>query len=160
MMNTPAKLTILSLHLLGFILFAVSSTAAESTPEEITIDELSDLYQPVVFDHLMHTESYECNRCHHDSANDGQTDACNTCHGGRPIKVKSPCSTCHSSNIYEQPEDSDVETAPQYHIDTPALKATWHLVCRNCHLEDDGPTGCQDCHAFTVKGQKFFKVTK
>ena len=160
MMNTPVKLTILFLQLLGFILFATGNTAAESPPEEVTIDELSDLYQPIVFDHLIHSENYECSRCHHDSDNDVPTDGCNSCHGGRPINGKKPCTTCHSADIYRQPEGSGAQKAPQYHIDTPALKATWHLVCRNCHVEDDGPTDCQGCHAFTVKGQKLFKVNK
>lgn len=160
MSNAPVKLTILFIHLLGCIFLATGSTIAGPLPAEITINQLTDLYTPVVFDHLAHSESYECHRCHHDSESDEQKGACSTCHAGRRIEGKQQCSTCHSANNDEQKKDSEQKATYQYHIDTPALKGTWHLLCRNCHVEDDGPTGCQDCHAFTPKGQQFFKLTK
>lgn len=160
MKNTPAKLTILCILLLGFILFAGSSTAAESPPEEMTIKLLADLYEPVDFNHQMHAENYECSRCHHDSDADNQIGTCNTCHSGRPLGKQKTCSACHSTDIYEPPESSAVHRKQQYHIDTLALKGAWHQLCRNCHLEDGGPTECQDCHAFTEKGREFFKIKK
>lgn len=163
MKNISAKSALLFIQLLGLFLFPASNTAAAAPPEEVTIDQLAELYEPVIFDHLMHTEIYDCSRCHHDNENEGQNGSCSSCHSGRPIGAKKPCSTCHSADIYEQPEDSVSQQTPQYrtyHIDTPALKASWHLLCRNCHLEEDGPTDCQGCHAFTEKGREFFKEKK
>lgn len=159
MNNTSVKLTISFIHFLGFIFLATGIIIAGPPPTEITLNQLTDLYTPVVFDHLTHSESYECSRCHHDSESDEQG-ACSTCHAGRPIGGKQQCSTCHSANNDEQETNSEEKVTFHYHIDTPALKGTWHLLCRNCHIEDDGPTGCQDCHAFTPKGQQFFKLTK
>jgi len=160
MKNTPVKRTILLIHLLGCIFFVTGNTAAEPLPTEIAINQLANLYTPVVFDHLTHSESYECYRCHHDSDNDEQKGSCNTCHAGRPINGKTQCSTCHLTNNYEESLDTEDNRTAQYHIDTPALKGSWHLLCRNCHLQEDGPTGCQDCHEFTAKGEEFFKVIK
>lgn len=160
MNNTPVKPTILLLHLLGCIFFAVGNTTAEPLPEEITINQLADLYTPVVFDHLTHSESYECYRCHHDSKSDEQKGACRTCHAGRPLGDTKQCSNCHSTDNYEETKDVEQKTTAQYHIDTPALKGSWHLLCRSCHLQDDGPTECEGCHAFTAKGQEFFKIQK
>ena len=160
MMKTPAILTIFCIHVLGVTLFATGNTFAQSPPDEVTIDQLSNLYQPVVFDHLTHTESYDCNRCHHDSETNTPREGCSTCHNGRPFGEQKACSTCHSAQIDEQQEGSEIKKVPQYHIDTPALVATYHLTCRNCHLEDNGPADCQDCHAFTEKGRKFFKIEK
>lgn len=158
MNNTPVKLTILLIYLLGSIFFATASPTAEPIPAEITINQLADLYTPVVFDHLLHSDSYECNRCHHDSENDEQT--CSTCHAGRPVGGKQSCSTCHSAVSYEPEKETKNKATYQYHIDTPALKGSWHLLCRSCHIEDGGPVECQDCHALTAKGQEFFKLTK
>lgn len=161
MKNISAKWVFLFIQLLGSFLFPTGNTTAAAPPEEVIIDQLAELYQPVSFDHLMHTEVYDCSRCHHDSENDGQNGSCSSCHSGRPLGGKRPCSTCHSQSIYEQPENSvSPQTPPLYHIDTPALKGSWHLLCRNCHLKEGGPTGCQDCHTFTEKGREFFKEKK
>ncbi|MFT5702350.1 MAG: hypothetical protein ACI8ZB_005269 [Desulforhopalus sp.] len=158
MNKRPVYLTILLIYFLGFTLFSSISGASESPPDEVVINLISDLYQPVSFDHLMHSEIYDCNRCHHASDNAEDNGNCTTCHSGRPIGGKSPCSSCHSPNSYEASQDSASIARAQYHIDTPALKATWHLLCRNCHVADDGPTDCQDCHGFTIKGKEFFQV--
>lgn len=129
-------------------------------PDEVTIDQLTDLYEPVVFQHQLHTEIYECSSCHHDSEGTEQTGRCGRCHGEQPFEGQAPCSSCHSSQIDEatkqEVKDGTGEKDQPYHIDTPALKGTWHILCRSCHLVDGGPTGCQDCHAYTENGRNFF----
>lgn len=159
MTQTSGKLTTLFLSVLGCIFWATASTIAEPIPTEILIDQLADLYTPVVFDHLTHSESYECNRCHHESQSDEQN-GCSTCHAGRPVRGEQQCSTCHTATSGKETNAPEDKRTYQYHIDTPALKGSWHLLCRRCHIEDGGPIGCRDCHTLSAKGQEFFKLTK
>ncbi|PHR25155.1 MAG: class III cytochrome C [Desulfotalea sp.] len=161
MNNTPSKLIILCIHLLGCILFTASNSCAQPPPEEVIIDQLADLYQPVVFDHSMHSEMYDCSLCHHTNDNAWQNRSCFRCHRERLVDDKSRCSTCHSTTNYKEAETTTTRNQdPKYHIDIPALKGAWHLLCRNCHVQDDGPTDCQGCHVFTAKGKSFFNEKK
>lgn len=157
MKNISAKWAFLFLPLLGYFLFPACNIAVADQPDEVIIDQLEELYEPVIFDHLMHADIYDCSRCHHDGENDGQPGACSTCHSGRSFDGQQSCSACHIADISEQPEESAASQIPQYHIDTPTLKGSWHLLCRDCHVEEGVASGCQDCHAFTEKGQEFFK---
>lgn len=139
------------------VLAVAALCPADTGPDEITMDQLANLYDPVLFDHLTHQEMYDCGRCHH--GEDEEADpGCITCHGGRPLDTQSSCSTCHSPQ-YPAETDTKVpgqEPENQYHIDTPGLTGAYHLQCRGCHVEDGGPTDCQECHSFTAKGAKFF----
>jgi hypothetical protein len=151
-----ARQTAQLLCLLGIIFLASTVLAEETGPAEVTIDLLSDLYEPVLFDHAMHTEIYDCSRCHHTSDLGGESGECAPCHSGRPPADNKTCSGCHRPDKYENTAEVQANDPSQYHIDTPGLKASWHLLCRNCHVEDSGPTGCRDCHDFSQEGKKLF----
>ncbi|WP_169309216.1 cytochrome c3 family protein [Desulforhopalus sp. IMCC35007] len=144
------------LCLLGIIFLTSSVLAEETGPAEVTMDQLAELYEPVLFDHAMHTEIYDCSRCHHSSDLDGQPGECAPCHSGRASREKNKCSGCHRPDNYDNPSETNINAINRYHIDTPGLKASWHLLCRNCHLQDSGPTGCRDCHEYSQKGKKLF----
>lgn len=155
-MRQLPKKTIMTLLAAG-ILAAVPPCPAETGPDEITIDQLANLYEPVLFYHLTHQEMYDCSRCHHGEDEEAER-GCMTCHGGRPLDTQSSCSACHDP---QYPADIDKKKSEQephnkYHIDTPGLVAAYHLQCRTCHFNESGPTGCQECHRFTEKGANYF----
>lgn len=137
--------------------FAVSTFAAGDPPDSITIDQLSNFYQPVEFEHGIHLESYSCARCHHHAAGEPDSDTlCAKCHQNENKGLPLDCGACHASG--GQPV---VETDSNgYHIDTPDLKGAYHLQCSGCHQQDSGPVGCTDCHGLTTAGEKFLKVRK
>ena len=55
----------------------------------------------------------------------GMTD-CATCHH-KGVEAGA-CSTCHDGTK------------------APAAKDVFHKVCKDCHKEKNGPTGCKGCH--------------
>lgn len=132
---------------------------AEDAPEEVEIDMLSDLYEPVVFDHAMHVEISDCVECHHHTTGQQPTDPnCLRCHADSGEADAISCAECHAADRFS-PKDLAERANPElYHIDKPGLKGAYHLNCVGCHQEMDGPTGCQDCHAMTEKGEKQFQT--
>lgn len=142
---------------------AVGSLAIskDEVPVSVTIDHLQELYTAVDFDHQMHAENYTCNSCHHHTTGDGpENETCAKCHADSGAVHEVSCSGCHQqkgtapSSLAKHPESN------VYHIDKPAIKGAFHLQCLGCHQTDDGPTGCQDCHAFTPKGRQRFVIHK
>ena len=99
--------------------FSATSTAVKG-PENITLDGISNKYEPVNFSHEMHTEVVEsCAKCHHTPP--GETLACSDCHG--------------------PPFDPE-------NLSKPGLKGAYHRQCIGCHRDSEsGPMGCTDCHA-------------
>jgi len=61
------------------------------------------------------------------SAHQERVDNCTTCHHNGLKEPK--CTSCHG-----------VEE------DAPKAKDAFHKVCKDCHKDQGGPTGCRDCH--------------
>ncbi len=142
------------------LLFSVLSVScyAMDYPEEVEIDSLANLYEAVVFDHAMHVDATEnCSECHHHTTGTGVTDEyCAKCHKGDVEMDSVSCQDCHSADPVS-PENLHTPSSDYaYHDDKPKLKAAYHLNCLGCHNEVDGPTGCEDCHAKTEAGEKFY----
>ena len=92
-------------------------------PEIVIIDQLADLYRPVVFAHRLHAGmsamSGGCENCHHYSETSGAIPACRECHD----ETKGPVS-----------------------LRKPALKGAYHRQCMNCHLDWSHENACGFCH--------------
>lgn len=95
-------------------------------PDIILIDQLANLYEPVIFAHRLHADMSEmtggCENCHHYS---------------EPGGVVPPCRECHEV----------VHTADTVDLNTPALKGAYHRQCMNCHVDWAGDNDCAFCHA-------------
>lgn len=145
--------------LIIFGLFPIGTMAmdADDAPENVTIDYLQELYEAVEFDHQMHAEAYTCNACHHHTTGDGpKNENCGKCHANSAASDDVSCSGCHQiKDKTPSPLTSHTEDN-LYHIDKPGIKGALHLQCLSCHETEGGPTGCQDCHAFTPEGKKRF----
>jgi len=93
-------------------------------PDTVVLDELENLYEPVVFHHKAHAKMT------------GFSGGCETCHHFTPPNTPhSGCKDCHPTGI--QHED----------IAQPGLKGAYHRNCMKCHQEWDKDTACEVCHA-------------
>jgi hypothetical protein len=123
-----------------------SSPAASSGPGTVRLESISNLYEPVSFDHEMHTEIAEnCSQCHHE----------------HPSAEQSNCRDCHtlSASDFKKSATSSFTACQECHGDFdssepnfPGLKAAYHRTCFKCHREMGDvavdPSGCtQKCHA-------------
>ena len=144
--------------LLLSVLLAVNCSAMDFFPDEVEIDSLADLYEPVVFDHAMHVDATEsCAECHHHTTGTGVVDEyCAKCHDGQEEGDTVSCQGCHSADPVSAENLHKPTTEYYYHDDKPNLKAAYHLNCVGCHQEIGGPVGCEDCHAKTEAGDKFY----
>jgi len=92
-------------------------------PEIVIIDQLAELYGPVVFAHQLHARMSAmtggCTNCHHYSPPTGKVPACRECH------------------------EPKRETA---NLRQPALKGAYHRQCINCHLDWSHENACGFCH--------------
>ncbi len=138
-----------------------SSMDADDAPVSVTIESLQELYEPVTFDHQTHSDMYDCSACHHHTTGTRtQSNTCKKCHAASGATDDVSCSGCHKDKISPiDPARKDTLDNTIYHIDKPNLKGALHLQCLGCHTSENGPTGCQDCHAFTAAGKKRFAVT-
>ena len=132
---------------------------SEDAPATVIIVYLQELYTAVHFDHQLHTELASCNTCHHHTTGDGpKSQKCARCHANSGAVADVSCSGCHKHSQATVTPLTTSSAAQAYHIDKPTIKGALHLKCRGCHQAEGGPTGCQDCHAFTTKGRKRFVV--
>lgn len=92
-------------------------------PEIVIIDQLADLYRPVVFAHRLHADMSNmtggCENCHHYSEKTG---------------VIPPCRECHD------------ESKGPVSLKKPALKGAYHRQCMNCHMDWSHANACGFCH--------------
>jgi hypothetical protein len=92
-------------------------------PDLVVIDQLANLYRPVIFAHKLHAGmanmSGGCTNCHHYSEKSGAIP---------------PCRECHA------PDRQEVD------LSMPALKGAYHRQCINCHLDWSGEGSCGFCH--------------
>jgi hypothetical protein len=114
-------------------------------PEVSVLGSISDIYEPVEFDHLMHADMAEqCTVCHHQHPGGGAL-SCKECHSIEPSLFKEsvvnnflPCQSCHDVIDADYPE-------------MPGLKGAYHRTCFTCHrgIANVGldPQGCTEmCH--------------
>jgi hypothetical protein len=142
-----------------FWLLPAAAMDIEDAPTSVTIDYLQELYEPVDFDHQMHAETYSCNACHHHTVGDGtQNKTCEKCHANSESSDDVSCSGCHQQKKTAPSSLTSPTEMDFYHIDKPGIKGALHLQCLGCHRIEGGPTGCQECHAFTPEGRKRFAV--
>ena len=101
----------------------MEAAAAKDLPDFLILDQLSNLYVPVVFPHKLHLKMEAmgsgCAICHHHSE-PGKTPACRECHkpGGDSADLKQP-----------------------------SLKGAYHRQCLACHREWSHENDCMVCHA-------------
>jgi len=101
----------------------------ESGPDEVVLDQLENLYVPVLFDHAAHARMVEMDQ------------GCETCHHFTPPNTPHPsCRECHPVSI--QHED----------LAQPGLKGAYHRQCMGCHTDWDHDTKCEICHAKKAGG--------
>ena len=62
------------------------------------------------------------------AAHQKMVDDCKTCHHMSLAKPK--CTNCHGDKKGDAPKAKDV----------------FHKLCKSCHKESGGPTGCKGCH--------------
>jgi len=153
--------TVLSILLLTVFVLLPCSLLAAGPPESIVLNAEGEYFDSVVFDHQLHAEIGACFTCHHHSAGGGTEDPnCIECHGDSPAAASAACRDCHEASPYSASALQDMaEKRFRYHRDTPGLKGAMHRNCLGCHEDMDGPTGCQDCHARTARGEAFYAGT-
>lgn len=147
------------LALLASALLLVAANAALAQgPDTVTLKPLAELYEPVEFDHTMHTDVAECAVCHHQTTGMPATGSrCAKCHSGNETNAPVACSACHEAEPFSAEALAAKEAdTDRYHVDKPGLKGAYHLNCLGCHEEMGGPIGCQDCHARTPEGDAVF----
>jgi len=161
--NPKAVIAAAVLLLAGVLCPGTPSFAMDrlEAPETVTIDTLAHLYQPVQFSHKRHTQLTGCKDCHHHTTGQQDRDPnCMRCHAQSTEASKVGCKECHSKKQFYPEQLSDARSPRLYHIDKPGLKGAYHLNCVLCHEQMNGPTGCEGCHALTVKGKQFFRVNE
>lgn len=101
-----------------------------NAPDFFILDQLSDIYVPVVFPHKLHASMTEmgmgCATCHH-HAKDGKITGCGECH-----------------DPAGQSQD----------LRLPSLKGAYHRQCMGCHREWSHDNDCAVCHAKRVPGEE------
>nr|MEE4266492.1 cytochrome c3 family protein [Candidatus Krumholzibacteria bacterium] len=100
-----------------------SDQRPDDGPAVVVIDDLANLYDPVVFSHELHATMSDmvggCENCHHYS---------------EPGGAIPPCRECH-----------DAEKGP-VDLNKPSLKGAFHRQCMNCHLDWSHSNACGFCH--------------
>ena len=103
---------------------------ADEGPEVVIIDQLADIYGPVVFAHKLHASmakmSGGCTNCHHYSEETGTIPPCRECH---------------------DPDKTQVD------MRMPSLKGAYHRQCINCHLDWSHENACGFCHKPADEGR-------
>ncbi|TFH01687.1 MAG: hypothetical protein E4H13_04200 [Calditrichales bacterium] len=111
----------------------ITHTAADA-PGVIVLDELSQMYVPVVFSHRLHAEmadmSSGCSVCHHYNP-PGKILTCKECHDRSPLRAD---------------------------LSKPGLKGAYHRQCLGCHRDWSHETKCGLCHAL-ITGVKTEKAS-
>ena len=103
----------------------VPGRSSAEYPDVIIMDEISELYGPVIFAHRYHAEMSEmgsgCAECHHNS----------------PTGEYPKCQECHAVAV---------ESLERPNIGQPGLKGAYHQQCLDCHIAWSNTTGCAFCH--------------
>jgi hypothetical protein len=158
-MYTKRKWLVGGIVLGAFCMAPLGDGAAQDFPEFIMLDSLTQLYEPVPFDHLMHLDVGSCADCHHHGTGVPVQDPnCARCHANAEAVPIVSCKSCHSPDPFSAADIREKdENLNLYHRDKPGLKGAYHLSCLGCHEEMGAPTGCNDCHVRTAEGEAFFR---
>ncbi len=113
----------------------VTAHSPEEGPAVAVLDQLSDLYVPVIFPHRLHAQM------------EGMAEGCSACHHHTPAGHIPPCRECHGGP--SNPEN----------LDQPSLKGAYHRQCMSCHREWSHDTECVVCHARKTAGVEVVQVT-
>lgn len=155
-----SRKSVMGLGVLVLLGIALGPFQAGAVPEVVEIDELSELFEGVNFDHSLHTMIVDdCAVCHHHTTGTGVQDPeCAKCHSGSPGVEQVACRDCHEANPFSAEKLLEEDTAgkPDYHLDQIGLKGAYHQSCLGCHRQMGAPTGCQDCHVRTPAGDAFY----
>jgi hypothetical protein len=154
-------------YLFGAVLFMMlcfsplqNFAAAGDGPDVVEIDTLTQLFKPVSFNHAMHEDITEsnCAVCHHHTLGTPIEDRnCLRCHAESGPADEVSCQGCHSSKRFEADYLNTIDADNMlFHRDKVGLKAAYHLRCMGCHADMGAPNECQDCHARTDAGDRFF----
>ena len=57
-------------------------------------------------------------------------------------KIVANCETCHHMGVAA----GGCIRCHNTHPDAPRAKDALHRLCKGCHAEKKGPSGCKDCH--------------
>jgi len=130
-------------------------------PETVILDNMTQYYEPVEFDHIMHVEllgEESCATCHHHTVGTQLVDEnCLRCHAESSETDSSACRDCHSVKRFSADYLAEMEkNIHLYHVDKPGLKGAFHQRCLGCHQKMEVAADCQVCHARTEAGDKFF----
>jgi len=148
---------VLAFITIGWCVSAGAEASVDDPPDSVSLESLQKLYEPVVFDHAMHLDLASCSRCHHHTTGEEPVEpSCRRCHRHPEPAERVACSDCHQQDWQSVFVAGDGTNDDRYHIDIPRLQGALHLRCLGCHLEEEGPTGCQDCHASTAAGKHRF----
>lgn len=102
---------------------AMTPSRIEDGPDVVILDQLSDVYLPVPFDHRGHARMSD------------MAGGCATCHHFTPAGAPHPaCRSCHDPN------------SAGTDIAKPGLKGAYHRQCLNCHKEWTDEKDCNKCH--------------
>ena len=140
---------IITLTLAAGIIISLAASlfagAPARNPEMVTLDSLTDKYEPVFFTHSRHAAmAGNCATCHHEHGDSGSL-PCKSCHSLDASAFKNSitrsfmaCRNCHGTYSPEAPR-------------VPGLKAAYHSQCFQCHrgMGNVGkdPKGCTElCH--------------
>lgn len=114
---------ILALCLAGIsVSFAQKSDTSHEPPAKIEIDVLSNIFEPVYFEHKLHADMTTMGK------------SCATCHHYAPDSLYQACGECHLS------KESEASLA------MPTLNGAYHRNCLNCHQDWTGDDVCETCH--------------
>lgn len=145
------------------LIFALGPTlpcGAMDSPDTVELDGLSQLYEPVAFDHAAHVEmtGENCATCHHHTTGTPvEEQRCAKCHAQSGPSDQVACQECHAAKRFEAEYLQRLAADKSiYHVDKIGLKAAYHIRCMGCHQEMDAPNGCQDCHQRNDAGDKLF----
>lgn len=113
----------------------VVSPSLEECPSVVVLDQLSNLYVPVIFPHKFHAQMT------------GMGQGCVACHHNSPEGHFLPCRKCHGGA--NNPEN----------LRQPGLKGAYHRQCMNCHREWSHDKECSVCHAKKTADAAVVKIT-
>jgi len=133
---------------------------AKVTPDTLELNALIDLYEKVNFNHTRHIELLkDCGECHHHTTGTlAQNPHCMKCHKNSGATENVACRYCHLGQPFSAVALRQKDRSA-YHNDIMGLKGAYHQACSGCHQKMGGPTGCQDCHVRSKRGEAFYSTS-
>ncbi|UCD76016.1 MAG: cytochrome c3 family protein [Phycisphaerales bacterium] len=111
---------------------AAAEGSESSVPKMIILDDLEDLYGPVLFDHAVHADMAT------------MTTGCAACHHYTPAGQEHPeCRSCHEQHRNGNGNGNGNGDS----VRMPGLKGAYHRQCMRCHREWTHDTACNMCHS-------------